>query len=217
MTPTVVLSPRGEARLNTGHPWIYRPDVVAVRAGGGDFVKVLGPRAKPLGWALYSDRSRISLRMLARDAAPVPDALLRRRIEEAIAFRRTLAIEASAYRLVHAEADLLPSLIVDKYGDYLVLQTLSQGMDRLLPLVTLEGPFDSLPERDAKLAYAQSLSAVAFIVRRSSEAGIVRLLAALGDGLPSEEALPVALALSYPELQKAWSEQLASAELQPSS
>jgi 23S rRNA (cytosine1962-C5)-methyltransferase len=135
MTPTVVVSARGEERLRSGHPWIYRADVVAVRAAAGDFVKVLGPRSKTLGCALYSDRSRISVRMLARDASPVPDALLRRRIEEAVAFRRTLAIEASAYRLVHAEADLLPSLVVDRYGDYLVVQALSQGMDRLLPVV----------------------------------------------------------------------------------
>jgi tetratricopeptide (TPR) repeat protein len=84
---------------------------------------------------------------------------------------------------------------------------------RLLPLVTLEGPFDALSENDAILAYAQSLSAVAYIVRRSGEAGIVRLLSALGDRLPSEEALPVALAISYPELQKGWSEQLGVAKL----
>ena len=84
---------------------------------------------------------------------------------------------------------------------------------RLLPLVTLEGPFDALSEKDAVLAYAQSLSAVGYIVRRSGEVAIVRLLSALGDRLPSEEALPVALALSYPELQKAWSEQLGTTEL----
>lgn len=82
---------------------------------------------------------------------------------------------------------------------------------RLLSLVTLEGPFDSLSEPDAELAYAQSLSAVGFILKRSREAGLVRLLAALGDRLPSEEALPVALALSYPELQKAWVESLSGA------
>ena len=61
--------------------------------------------------------------------------LIRRRIEQAIAFRESLAIDATAYRLVHGEADLLPSLVVDRYGDYLVVQALSQGMDRLLPLV----------------------------------------------------------------------------------
>ncbi len=82
---------------------------------------------------------------------------------------------------------------------------------RLLSLVTLEGPFDSLREPDAELAYAQSLSAVGFILKRSREAGLVRLLSALGDRLPSEEALPVALALSYPELQRAWADSLSGA------
>jgi hypothetical protein len=75
---------------------------------------------------------------------------------------------------------------------------------RLLPLLTLEGPFQSLPAADVPLAYAESLSAVAHILRRSGEAGVERLLASLGDRLPSEEAMPVALALSYPEFQKSW-------------
>jgi tetratricopeptide (TPR) repeat protein len=79
---------------------------------------------------------------------------------------------------------------------------------RLPSLVTLEGPFGSLAERDAEVAYSQSLSAVAFILKQSGEAGVVRLLSALGDRLPSEEAIPVALAMSYPELQKAWTASL---------
>lgn len=81
---------------------------------------------------------------------------------------------------------------------------------RLLPLLSLEGPFQSLSEADATLAYAQSLSAVAHIIRRRGEAGVVRLINALGDRLPSEEALPVALALSYPEFQTSWEEYLTS-------
>jgi Peptidase MA superfamily/Tetratricopeptide repeat len=87
---------------------------------------------------------------------------------------------------------------------------------RLLPLASLEGPFDALSEPDAELAYAQSLSAVAHILKRSGEPGLVRLLAALGDRLPSEEALPVALALSYPELQKSWVEALKATAPAPS-
>jgi 23S rRNA (cytosine1962-C5)-methyltransferase len=73
--------------------------------------------------------------MLTYGESVADAALLRRRIEAAIAFRESLAIDATAYRLVHGEADLLPSLIVDRYGDYLVVQALSQGMDRLLPSV----------------------------------------------------------------------------------
>jgi 23S rRNA (cytosine1962-C5)-methyltransferase len=73
--------------------------------------------------------------MLTRGEAPADDALIRKRIENALAFRETLTIDATAYRLVHGEADLLPSIVVDRYGDYLVVQTLSQGADAVLPLV----------------------------------------------------------------------------------
>ena len=135
MTPRVVISPRGEQRIAAGHPWIYRSDVVESSASGGDRVTVRNHRGRTLGQALYSDRSQIALRMLTRGEAPADDALIERRIEAAIAFRATLGIDASAYRLVHGEADLLPSLVVDRYGDYLVVQALSQGTDRLTPLV----------------------------------------------------------------------------------
>ncbi len=135
MSSTVVISSRGEQRLQGGHPWIYRADVVDVRAAAGDRVEVRGPRGRTLGQALYSDRSQIAIRMLTLGDEPAGEDLLRRRIDQAVGFRRSLAIDASAYRLVHGEADLLPSLIVDRYGDYLVVQALSQGMDRLLPLV----------------------------------------------------------------------------------
>jgi tetratricopeptide (TPR) repeat protein len=75
---------------------------------------------------------------------------------------------------------------------------------KLMPLLTLEAPFQTLPPADLAAAYAESLSAVAHILRRSGPEGAVRLLAALGDRLPSEEALPTALALSYPEFQHSW-------------
>ncbi len=135
MIPSVTISQRGEDRLRSGHPWIYRADVVDVRADGGDRVLVRGPRGRTLGHAFYSDKSQITLRILTRGEQPADDALVRRRIEQAIAFRQLLAIDATAWRVVHGEADLLPSLIVDRYGDWLVVQTLSQGADRLLPLV----------------------------------------------------------------------------------
>ena len=138
MTPTATISARGEERLHGGHPWIYRADVTDVHAQGGDVVLVRGRRGRPLGRALFSDRSQIALRVLSygsRDAEADVAALVRARIEAAVAFRQSLAIDATAYRLVHGEGDLLPSLIVDRYGDYLVVQALSQGTDRLMPVV----------------------------------------------------------------------------------
>jgi len=95
-------------------------------------VQVRGARGRAVGRALYSDRSQITLRILAV-RADADEGWLRRRLESAIAFRGTLAIDSTACRLVHGEADLLPSLIVDQYGEYLAVQALSQGMDRLLP------------------------------------------------------------------------------------
>jgi 23S rRNA (cytosine1962-C5)-methyltransferase len=134
--PTVTLTPRGEDRIRSGHPWVYRSDIGDVRANGGDIVGLIGARGRRVGYALFSDRSEIALRLLTRGADAPDEMLWRTRIEDAIAYRASLDIDATAYRLVHGEADRLPSLIVDRYGGYLVLQTLSQAVDRRLPEIT---------------------------------------------------------------------------------
>ena len=76
---------------------------------------------------MFSDQSQIVLRMVSRGEAAVDAAFWRARLEAALAFRASLGLDATACRLVHGEADLLPSLIVDRYDDVLVLQALSQG------------------------------------------------------------------------------------------
>jgi len=159
---TIAIGPRGEERIRRGHPWIYRGDVLEVNAEPGDTVTVVGPRRRRLGQALYSDRSQIALRMLTRlDADAGPD-LWRRRIATAMRFRDSLHIDATAMRLVHGEADLLPSLIVDRYAQWLVLQALSQGVDRLLPtivetLVELIGPAGILARNDPRVRQLEGL------------------------------------------------------------
>jgi len=160
--PTVTVSPRGEQRIRSGHPWIYRADVIDVAAEAGDVVTVIGPRQRTLGQACFSDRSQIPLRMVTRGEALVDEALWRSRLERAIRFRDSLALEATAYRLVHAEADLLPSLVVDRYGDYLVVQALSQTMNRLLPeitrlLVELTGARGILARNDPRVRELEGL------------------------------------------------------------
>jgi 23S rRNA (cytosine1962-C5)-methyltransferase len=160
--PTVTVSRRGELRARSGHPWIYRADVVDVRAVGGDIVQVKGPRNRTIGYALFSDQSQIPIRFLTHGEVRADLALLRARLENAIAFRDTLAIDATAYRLVHAEADLLPSLVVDRYSDYLVVQALSQAMDRLLPtivemLVELAAPAGVLARNDPRVRLLEGL------------------------------------------------------------
>jgi 23S rRNA (cytosine1962-C5)-methyltransferase len=166
MPPTVIVSARGEQRVRAGHPWIYRADVVDVSATGGDIVTVIGPRSRRIGSALFSDRSQISLRMLTQgDQVAADEALLRTRLEHAIGFRESLAIDATAYRLVHGEADLLPSLVVDRYGDYVVVQALSQGIDRLIPAITsslvdLLRPAGVLARNDPKVRALEGLPQV---------------------------------------------------------
>jgi 23S rRNA (cytosine1962-C5)-methyltransferase len=158
----VHVSPRGEERLRRGHPWIYRTDVSPGTASPGDVVTMLGPRERRLGDALYSDRSQIALRVLTRGEQAVDDTLWRTRIEAAIRFRERLGIDATAYRIVHGEADLLPSLVVDRYGDWLVLQALSQGIDRrtreiTAALVDLLAPKGILARNDPRVRQLEGL------------------------------------------------------------
>jgi 23S rRNA (cytosine1962-C5)-methyltransferase len=162
MPPTVAVSGRAEQRIRAGHLWIYRSDLVDVRAGGGETVTVLGARGRVVGQALYSDRSQIALRLLAHGPEPVDDAFWRRRLEQAVAYRRQLGLDASCCRLVHGEGDLLPSLVVDRYGDYLVLQSLSQGIERMLPVLTrllvdLVAPKGILARNDVKVRALEGL------------------------------------------------------------
>ena len=131
MDSIITISQRGEERLKNGHSWIYRSDITGGSASPGAVVRVAGPRGRLLAMALFSDRSQITLRILTQRDVSVDRAFWRGRLERAIRFREQLAIDATAYRLVHGEGDLIPSFVVDRYGDYLVMQSLSQGTDRL--------------------------------------------------------------------------------------
>lgn len=122
---------KGAGRVRSGHPWIFSSDVTERGAATpGDAVQVVDPNRRPLGVAHYSSSSQICLRMLSSRVEEVDAAFFERRLAEAEAHRRLVVRDTSAYRVVHAEADLLPALIVDRYGDYLCVQTLNQGMDR---------------------------------------------------------------------------------------
>ncbi len=158
----VVVSRKGQARIERGHPWVFRSDVV--KDGGatpGALVRVAGPRGEPLGVGLWSARSEIRLRMLERGEA-LGAGWLRERLARALAWRTTVAAGAEAYRVVHGEGDGLPSLVVDRYGDYLSLQTLSQGTERLKPeivsaLVELVTPRGIVERNDPKVRTLEGL------------------------------------------------------------
>jgi len=110
--------------------WVYRSDIVtADGVAPGALVGVADEREKFLGTALYSSASQIAIRMISCDAVKDLDGLLRKRIQEAIAYRERVVRDTDAYRIVFSEADFLPGLIVDRYNDLLSLQVLTQAMD----------------------------------------------------------------------------------------
>ena len=128
-TPTVTVSKKGEARIVYGHPWVFRSDIArADGAGEGSVVKVAGQHGRMLGHAFHSSRSEIRLRMITRAETLAP-TFLQERLDAALAWRETIAAGAEAYRVVHGEGDGIPSLVVDRYGDYVVIQTLSQATE----------------------------------------------------------------------------------------
>jgi 23S rRNA (cytosine1962-C5)-methyltransferase len=128
---SVVITPRGVERLRLGHLWVYRSDVRSTQAEPGAVVRLNDERGNLLGRAFYSDKSQISIRVLTREDVPIGRAFFAARVRRAAAYRELVVENSDACRLVYGEADLLPSLIVDRYGDYIVLQTLSQSSERL--------------------------------------------------------------------------------------
>jgi len=98
-------------------------------------VKIQNKKRRFLGQALYSTQSQIALRLLTREKRPFDRAFLAERIQAAAAYREQIARNAEAYRVVAAEGDLLPSLVIDRYGECYVIQTLSQGMELLKPAI----------------------------------------------------------------------------------
>jgi 23S rRNA (cytosine1962-C5)-methyltransferase len=131
----VTITRRGAERLAAGHLWIYRADVERAPAGieAGDAVALVDGRGRFLAKAFWSERSKITLRVVTRDEEPIDEAFLAGRLSQAIALRERLfggGEEGRFARLVHGEADLLPGLVVDRYGDAAVMQTLVPWAER---------------------------------------------------------------------------------------
>src|SRR5215213_1905621 len=165
---TVKVNKRGADRVRQGHLWIYRSDVVDVAAAGGSVVKVTDERGNPIGQALFSDSSQIALRFLTQSSEEINREWWRRRIREAAA-RRNIPPDTNAYRLIYSEGDLLPSLIVDRYDDVLVLQTLSQGTDAIKALliellVEQFNPRAVIERNDARVRELEGLPLIAATV-----------------------------------------------------
>ena len=130
-----MISTKGVERLRSGHPWVYRSDVRSAQAEAGAIVRVMDERGRFHGRAFYSDKSQIAVRLLTRENVAVDREFFAQRLRRAAAYRETVVENTDAYRLVHGEADLLPSIVIDRYGDYLVVQTLSQASERQKDLI----------------------------------------------------------------------------------
>ena len=186
----VRVTARGAERWVRGHPWIYRSDVTAGDAPAG-VVPVQDPRGRFIGQALHSPASEIRLRLLERTDRPIDDAWWREHLA-ASAARRT-GIDATAWRLVHGEADGLPSLVVDRYDRWIVVQILSAGLETMrqpivAALVELFRPEGILFRHDAAVRRREGLNEAVELahgsVPREIEVreGPIRYLAAPWDG-----------------------------------
>ena len=161
---SATVSRRGVQRWAAGHPWIYRSDVVTRPTVPAGVVPVRDERSRPLGWALWSPASEISLRLLDPDpAATIDRAWWTERLRRAIARRDGLTELASAYRLVHGEGDGLPSLVCDRYDRWLVVQLMSAGLEAerahiVAALQELVAPEGILARNDAALRAKEGLT-----------------------------------------------------------
>jgi 23S rRNA (cytosine1962-C5)-methyltransferase len=131
MRATAIVSGKGAQRWTDGHPWIFRSDLITAPSTDAAAVTVLDNRRRPIGTALWSPNSEISLRLIDRDPdATIDERWWHHRIEHAVQRRNAIGPHASAYRLIHGEGDGLPSLVCDRYDKWLVVQLLSAGLER---------------------------------------------------------------------------------------
>ena len=160
-------------RIASGHPWIFKSDIVdAGAAEAGAAVKVIDPAGRALGTAHYSAASQIALRLLSREVQEIGREFFGQRLAAAEAHRRRVVSGSEAYRLVHGEGDLLPGLVVDRYADYLVMQTLDQGMDAARAtivdvLVEMFSPLGLIARNDATVRTREALPLESNVVHGS--------------------------------------------------
>lgn len=134
--PRALISPKAVDRLQAGHLWIYRSDVLECAASPGSIVIVKDKKSRIYGRAFYSSNSLITLRLITQEDRDIDKNFWRQRIEQASQLRKQVVQNSEVFRLVHGEGDWMPSIIVDCYGDVLSIQTLSQGSEQVKPVLT---------------------------------------------------------------------------------
>lgn len=163
--PKAIVNRRGRERVLLGHHWIFRSDVRKAEADSGDIVDVLDPGGGLLGRAFYSAESEIQLRLITAEDQVVDEPFWRSKLISALALRERLFPTSALYRWVHGESDGIPSVIIDRYGEFLSIQTLSRGSERLKDLfvrlaVDLLSPRGIVERNDQKVRSLEGLPLV---------------------------------------------------------
>ena len=166
----VRLAKNQDRRLRSGHPWVFSNEIESADPGliPGDEVVVLDHRDQPFGVGLYNPHSLIAVRLFARHVRPIDANLVRDRLDQALQLRTRILPVETTYRLIHGEGDFLPGLVVDRYGDYLCVQSQTAGIERRIEWIV-----DVLEEM---------LHPRGILIRRDSQARTL-------EGLPLQDAL----------------------------
>lgn len=173
-TDEAVISAKGVARAREGHLWIYRSDVATrPKVESGSAVRVTDNRGRFVAWAHFGAESEITLRLISKEDVEIDRSFWRNRLLAATEWRTRIVADTDSYRLVHSEGDLLSGLIIDRYGDCFVLQTLTRGMDALKAmwvelLVELFQPRLIIERNDAKVRQLEGLPMVNSVLYQQS-------------------------------------------------
>jgi len=171
--PSLIVKPR--ARLYQGHEWVYATEVQRLTGDPqpGQVVELISARNRPLGSAIYNPNSQIVARRFSRRKQDLDADFFVRRLERARDYRDTLGLSDPVYRLVWSEADGLPGVVIDRYGDCFVLQTLTLAMDQRKELIAdaiwhLFSPRCIVERNDSSIRKAEGLELVTGMLRGES-------------------------------------------------
>ncbi len=178
----IVLRKNEEHRVQSGHQWIFSNEIQAVNGApkSGDIIEIVRHDMKRIGIGFYNPHSLIAARFLSSEDEEVDFKFFERRIGSALAVRKRLFPKSATFRIVHGESDFLPGLIIDKYNEYLSIQTFSAGMDSRLTLicdvlVSMFSPRGIVERNESPLRSLEELPLQKGIIRGSVEPTIIEL------------------------------------------
>lgn len=178
----VSLKKNEDRRLLSGHQWIFSNEILYIGGNpqSGDLVEVLRSDGRSLGIGFYNPHSLIAVRFLSTSVEPVDAAFFKRRIGSAHAMRKRLFPDSDTYRIVYGESDFLPGLVVDRYNEYLSVQTYSTGMDIRLPMICdvleeLFTPKGIVERNESPLRELEHIPMRTGIIRGTAEPSVVDL------------------------------------------